>query len=269
MQARTPYIDGSRHYKLSKHPASLCNRMHMEGEVMEHECKNYSETFFEAEELPSRIIGEASTEQYNSSSSFPSSTPSKYAEMERIRRDKLKERLYALRRVVPNITKLDKASIIKDAIDYIEELQEQERRLLSEISDLELSNAFHKIINDIEQDDVYGTQRKRKRTSWSPALSSLGSPFMPSIEVLELRVSAVDNRTLVINFTCKKTRRDTLTKMCEVFESLNLNIIAANITSNPGSLSHTLFVESDEMDSAGLKGKIEAAIVELGVQASP
>ncbi|XP_008789721.3 transcription factor bHLH35-like [Phoenix dactylifera] len=188
--------------------------------------------------------------------------------MERIRRQKLKERLYALRSVVPNITKMDKASIIKDAIDYIQELQGLERKLLSKVSDLEVSNAFLEIIHDIEQDDVYHTQRKGKRTLRNPPLAP-GSPFMPSIEVLELRVSAVENKTLVVNFTCKKKTTDTQTKMCEVFESLNLKIITANIASNSGSLSYTLFVESDDIDSAGLKGKIEAAIAEVDVPTNP
>ncbi|KAF7072093.1 hypothetical protein CFC21_077273 [Triticum aestivum] len=50
---------------------------------------------------------------------------------ERDRRMRLNEKLYAIRGVVPNITKMDKASIIQDAIAYIEELQEQERQILA------------------------------------------------------------------------------------------------------------------------------------------
>ncbi|KMT03051.1 hypothetical protein BVRB_8g196130 [Beta vulgaris subsp. vulgaris] len=45
--------------------------------------------------------------------------------------------LFAFRAVVPNISKMDKASIIKDAINYIKELHEQERRIKADISDLE------------------------------------------------------------------------------------------------------------------------------------
>ncbi|XBH88189.1 hypothetical protein VPH35_075496 [Triticum aestivum] len=50
---------------------------------------------------------------------------------ERDRRRRLNEKLYAIRGVVPNITKMNKASIIQDAIAYIEELQEQERQILA------------------------------------------------------------------------------------------------------------------------------------------
>lgn len=75
---------------------------------------------------------------------------------------------------------MDKASIIKDAIGYIQQLQEQEQMLLSEISELELSNEFTDIIYGMEQDDV-----AKISPGWPLAP---GSTFMPSIEVSEVRL---------------------------------------------------------------------------------
>ncbi|KAL5216270.1 hypothetical protein ABZP36_007671 [Zizania latifolia] len=56
---------------------------------------------------------------------------------ERKRRVRMKEKLYELRALVPNITKMDKASIIADAVVYVKDLQEHAKKLKEEVAVLE------------------------------------------------------------------------------------------------------------------------------------
>lgn len=49
-------------------------------------------------------------------------------------------------------------------------------------------------------------------------------------------------KTIVVSLTCSKGA-DTMVKLCDIFESLNLKIITASITAFSGRLLKTVFLE--------------------------
>ncbi|KAF8008124.1 hypothetical protein BT93_K1956 [Corymbia citriodora subsp. variegata] len=66
------------------------------------------------------------------SSPSPSSPPS-HVEAERQRREKMNQRFYALRSVVPHVSRMDKASLLSDAVGYIKELRSRINKLESKL----------------------------------------------------------------------------------------------------------------------------------------
>ncbi|KAI3731834.1 hypothetical protein L1987_63024 [Smallanthus sonchifolius] len=59
--------------------------------------------------------------------------PLNHMETERQRREKLNQRFYTLRSVVPNVSRMDKASLLADAVYYINKLKEKIKYLESQL----------------------------------------------------------------------------------------------------------------------------------------
>ncbi|OAY65075.1 Transcription factor MYC2 [Ananas comosus] len=88
--------------------------------------------------------------------------PLNHVEAERQRREKLNQRFYALRAVVPNVSKMDKASLLGDAISYINELRSKLQSLESD--------------KDTLQSHVESLQKERDAR---PALTPASAPPPP------------------------------------------------------------------------------------------
>ncbi|KAK4261454.1 hypothetical protein QN277_004447 [Acacia crassicarpa] len=74
--------------------------------------------------------------------------PLNHVEAERQRREKLNQRFYALRAVVPNVSKMDKASLLGDAISYISELKSKLQTMESDKN--ELQNQLDAVKKELE-----------------------------------------------------------------------------------------------------------------------
>ncbi|KAE8646895.1 transcription factor FER-LIKE IRON DEFICIENCY-INDUCED TRANSCRIPTION FACTOR [Cucumis sativus] len=155
---------------------------------------------------------------------------------ERRRRGRMKEKLYALRSLVPNITKMDKASIVGDAVLYVKELQMQAKKLKSEISVLESS------INETQKVHRDQTKKKIIQTSYS-------DQFLPT-KIIQLDVFQVEERGFYLRLVCKMGERVAMS-LYKVLESLTSFIIqSSNLTSASDRfiLTATINVRDCEVD---------------------
>lgn len=134
---------------------------------------------------------------------------------ERERRKKIKNGLLVLRSLVPNITKMDMASILRDAVKYIEDLRMKETGLRYELNELEDREKEHKC-----------------RESKSGVV--IVSERQPEAKV---EVNQIDEREFFVKlFTPRKLGG--FVRLLEAVDSLNLEVLCANSTTfNQGVLN--------------------------------
>lgn len=196
-----------------------------------------------------------------------------------IRGRRLNDKLYAIRSVVPNITKMDKASTVKDAIEYVQQLQEQERQLLAEMSILEsAAPATHEqllataergaqavVLRDSCAHHAMPPMKKMRSFMSSSTAATPASNMVTTsrrIEALEVKVTGVGDKVLLVSVACRH-RKEAIAKVSLALDGLRLHIISTNVTSTFGTLKYTALVQKGEIRQSEMKEVIETAIAQV------
>ncbi|GFZ01031.1 calcium-binding transcription factor NIG1 [Actinidia rufa] len=102
-----------------------------------------------------------------------------HVEAERHRREKLNHRFYALRAVVPNVSRMDKASLLSDAVSYINELKSKVELLESQVHEKECNKKVKLELGGATDNQSTTTSVNQTR----PNNNSFGVIQPPEVEV--------------------------------------------------------------------------------------
>ncbi|KAB2007290.1 hypothetical protein ERO13_D10G017900v2 [Gossypium hirsutum] len=141
---------------------------------------------------------------------------SKNLQAERRRRQKLSDRLLTLRSLVPIITNMNKATIIDDAITYIQELQKTSQVLSEQLLEMEGSSEESvmpmKLEIDVAQHDMKKCGIKE-----------------------EVKVSNIDGNKFLIKIIVEK-KRGCFTQLIEAMNYLGFELSETNVTTFSGAM---------------------------------
>ncbi|XXG48066.1 hypothetical protein AAC387_Pa02g2603 [Persea americana] len=130
---------------------------------------------------------------------------------ERNRRKRLSQQLLALRALVPNITKMDKRSVLVDALAYLSSIHEETERIKKE-EPIHIHNSYVKAPTDA----TLQPQRMIESQTQKPKPR-------PKSQILEIDAEKMEDRRFIVKITCKGSS-DAGGEVLRIIESLGVEI---------------------------------------------
>ncbi|KAJ3672856.1 hypothetical protein LUZ60_006230 [Juncus effusus] len=176
---------------------------------------------------------------------------------ERKRREKLSQRFIALSKIVPGLKKMDKASVLGDAIKYLKTLQEKVETLETQATKKTVESAI--IVNksrlSSEEDEESNSSSDNFNNNHNCASNGL-----PEIE------AKMSDKSVLIKIHCEN-KKGILVKALNEIEQLGLSIVSTNVIPFAGSsLDITAMAQVEEEFSLNVKDivkKLNLALKQL------
>lgn len=180
---------------------------------------------------------------------------SKNLHSERKRRKKLNDNLYTLRSVVPNISKMDKQSIVEDAISHVLDLQKKIAEIEGEIKGLCNSNKgddHTQITPHIRTPPTKPNLEDRSATESESGDAKKWVNKLKDGKVLEAKIVEINKAgkdgMYHVRMECNKDA-SALVDLTRAVESVPLEIVNSNICRFHQAIHCTLYVRS--LENAG------------------
>ncbi|MCL7038554.1 hypothetical protein MKW94_009782 [Papaver nudicaule] len=124
---------------------------------------------------------------------------------ERNRRKRLSDQLLALRALVPNITKMDKRSVLVDALSYLRSMQQETAKIQKELKEQHLLQQRQpKLMNTAimeEDEDEDGEHDLGDDTR--PGTKTPGTTSQPKPQIIEIDIEKMEEKRFIVKITCK------------------------------------------------------------------
>ncbi|KAI9110300.1 hypothetical protein K1719_018742 [Acacia pycnantha] len=188
---------------------------------------------------------------------------------ERKRRQELTERFIALSATIPGLKKIDKATILSEAISYVKQLQERVKELEQDTKNkmIIMEKPYHQAVlcsGDDDDDNVDG--------GTPPAMSEVNyfdGDGNNDIVLPEVKARISDNKQVLIRILCKK-QKSTILGILDKLESLHL-IVSGNSVMPFGSstLDVTIIAQMSEEYSVSVEDIVKSLRMTLKCNGDP